>query len=117
MIESFFASGYVADLVLVVMAVEVVVLFTLMRRGIIGIAFRTYLFGVVAGGCIVLALRLALTGGQWPLIALALAFSFAAHIVEVLTFVRRNNGDPIYRDPSYMFRSETQTGSKKGLEQ
>lgn len=117
MVEAFFTSGHVADFVLAVMALETVALFILMQRGRINLPFRTYLLGVVAGSFIVIGLRIALTSGSWTFIALALVCSFAAHIGEVFMFVRRSNGNPNYRDPSYKYRSETRTGSKKGLEQ
>lgn len=112
MIESFFRSGHVADLVLAVMAIEAIVIFTLMRQGRIDLPFRTYLFGVIAGGFIILALRFALTDATSVLIAMALALSFAAHIGELFLFLQ-HNGNLNHRATSYNSRSIEGTTTKK----
>lgn len=109
MLESFLASGHIADFVLAVMAIEAGVIYILMRQGRIKLAFRTYMSGVIAGGCIVLALRQALTGGPATMIALALAVSFLAHIVEIFSLLQRNNGDPNHMSSSYKSRSDNRT--------
>ena len=115
MLEYVFASGYVADLVLAVMAIEALIIFILMRRGTIQLAYRTYFFGIIAGGFIIIALRLALTGGASTLIATVLGMSFLAHIAEVFSFVRRKTGNPNYTATSYKSRSDNKTMTKKGL--
>lgn len=116
MIEKFLASGHLADLILAVMAIEVLVIFILMRRGRIDLPFRTYLFGVIAGGFIVLALRFALTGSAIPFIALAMVASFIAHIGELSSFLQ-HNGNPNYRVTSYNWRSIKGTTTKKDPQQ
>lgn len=113
MIESFFASGHVADLVLAVMAIEALIIFILMRLGRIDLPYRTYLSGVVAGGFIVLALRLALTDAASAMIAIALALSFIAHIGELFSFLQRGTGNPNHRVTSYNGRSAKGTTTKK----
>lgn len=76
-IAAFFALGYAADLILIVLAAEFVLL--VMRR-------TKALDAALALGpavFIVLALRGALTGADWPLIALPLALSFPVHIADL----------------------------------
>lgn len=73
-----FASGHVADLVLLVLAVEFVWLVG--RRG-----WRAgdAAFSLLPGALMMVALRLALTGAAWPWLALALAASFPAHLADL----------------------------------
>lgn len=115
MIENLFHSGHVADLVLAVMAGEVLFIFFLVQRSKIHFPFQTYIFGVIAGAFIIIGLREALIGGSYLGIALALALSFAAHIAELISFLRRNKCDPNDIDSSYKYRSKLGTDSKKGL--
>ena len=115
MIESLFATGHVADFILAVMAAEAAILFVLAQRGKIHLPYRADIFGVIAGGLIVLGLRQALTGGSYLGIALVLALSFVAHLAELFSFVQRNKGNPNPVDSSYNFRSKPRTDSKKGL--
>lgn len=113
MIDAFFTSGRVADLVLVVMAIEVLIIYILMRHGRISIPFKTYFFGVIAGAFIILALRLALTDSAIATIALVLILSFAAHVFELFSFLRRKNDDPNYMSFSYKFWSNRGTTIEK----
>jgi hypothetical protein len=72
-----FASGHAADLILIVLAAEFVWL--VMRGGKaldVALALGPAVF-------IVLALRGALTGADWPLIALPLMLSFPVHIADL----------------------------------
>lgn len=73
-----FASGHVADLVLLVLAVE----FAWLTRGR-GWGAATAAFRLLPGALMMVALRLALTGADWPWIALALAASFPAHLIDL----------------------------------
>jgi len=77
MIESFFASGLAADLVLAVLTVEAVWLKT---RGW-GVAKIIGLIGPAA--FIVLALRAALVGAGWEWVAVLLAVSFPLHLMDL----------------------------------
>jgi hypothetical protein len=76
-LESLITSGAVIWIVLVVMAVEAVVLFRLIK------SFPGILAGLGAGGCIVLALGAALADKGAGTIAACLALSFVFHIVEL----------------------------------
>lgn len=76
-VSDFFASGHAADLILIVLAAEFVWL--VMRGGKaldVALALGPAVF-------IVLALRGALTGADWPMIALPLMLSFPVHIADL----------------------------------
>lgn len=75
--RNLFASGHAADLILAVLAAEFV---WLVVRG--GKALDVAL-ALGPAVLIILALRGALTGAQWPLIALPLAASFPVHIADL----------------------------------
>lgn len=81
--SSFIASGAVADLVLLVMAVEFIALTALQRTGRMRRAVDL-LSALVPGACLVLALRAALTGAAWPWIAGMIALSFPFHVIDVV---------------------------------
>lgn len=80
--SNFFASGHVVDLVLAVMALEVA---WLLRRR----AARTragvmdVVLAFAPGICLLLALRAALVGADWPWVALALTASFPVHLLDL----------------------------------
>ena len=74
----FFASGAAADLILAVMAAEALFLL-IMRR----MAAGAVLAAILPGALIVVALRGALTGADWPWIALPLALAFPAHLADL----------------------------------
>lgn len=77
-VSAFFASGRAADLILAVLAAEFVWL--VMRGGKpldVALALGPAVF-------IVIALRGALTGAEWPLIALPLMLSFPVHIADLM---------------------------------
>ncbi len=82
-LSAFFASGHAADLVLVVLAAEALLL---LRAGRSAIDVALLL---LPGACMMLALRAALVGAPWPWIALALAASFPVHLADL---IRRGRG-------------------------
>lgn len=73
-----FASGHAADLILIVLAAELV---WLVRRGAKALDVALALGPAVL---IVAALRGALTGADWPMIALPLMLSFPVHIADLM---------------------------------
>lgn len=77
MIESWFASGRAADLVLAVLLVEAVLLIAR------GYSPRRVLYALGPGAFMVLAVRFALTGMPWPWIAAALAASLPLHLLDL----------------------------------
>jgi len=85
----FFASGRVADLILLVLAIEAVVLMLWHRRTGQGLDGRAILGLTLPGVALVLALRFALTGAWWGWIGLVLGAAFLAHLFDVATRFRR----------------------------
>lgn len=83
-----FASGRVADLILACLAAEAALIAWLGRRGQ-GPGLAALLPFLLAGAAFALALRGALTGAAWPLVAAALAAAFAAHLWDLAARWRR----------------------------
>jgi hypothetical protein len=82
-LETFFASGRAADLVLIVLAVEVVALLLWRRATGRGPSARAVLSLALPGAALVLALRVALTGGWWGWIGLWLGVALVAHLWDL----------------------------------
>lgn len=78
-----FASGRIVDLILLLLVVEVAALHAYRRSTGGGIAVVDIVMNNLAGAGLLLALRAALTGSPWTLIALWLLAAFAAHIADV----------------------------------
>lgn len=76
-----FLTGRIVDLILGVMVIEAIIIGR--RADIVAM--------LLPGACLLLALRAALVGADWTLIALLLAGSFLAHIVYVLRRLRDGN--------------------------
>lgn len=85
----FFASGRVADLILLMLALEGVALGTYHRWTGRGIALPRLLPFLLAGAAFALSLRAALTGAGWPLVALPLMGAFGAHLWDIAARWRR----------------------------
>ncbi len=81
--ETLFASGLVAELILLVLALEAVALVAAKRllRG--GPPLRSLLPFLAAGACFALALRGALTGASWVAVAPWLGLAFLAHLLDL----------------------------------
>ena len=78
-------SGRVVDLVLVVMALESIVLWIYHKRTGKGLSPAQITVMMLAGVFLLLAMRAALTGGDWTLIAMCLTASFAVHLTDLAT--------------------------------
>jgi multisubunit Na+/H+ antiporter MnhE subunit len=76
--SGWFESGRVADLILLVLLAEAAWLI-LARR----MAPGEVLLALAPGAFLVLALRAALTGADWPYVALPLALSFPVHLADL----------------------------------
>jgi hypothetical protein len=79
----FFLSGHVANLILVVMAIEALTLTMLAKKSGRGMRPSRIIVSLSAGAALVLALRAALTGAGWHWMALALIAAFAVHLVDL----------------------------------
>jgi hypothetical protein len=84
-----FSSGRIADLIIVLMAVELVVLGVWRRLRGGGIAPGDLLPNVLAGVALVLALRAALTSSGAVWIGLWLSAALVAHVADLRTRWRR----------------------------
>ena len=82
--SDFFASGRAVDVVLAVVAVELIALLLLRRDRFAGLALA-----ILPGVCLLLAVRAALTGAGWGWVALFLAASFPLHLLDVGRRLRR----------------------------
>ena len=83
MMADFFSGGHVADLVLLVLALETALLLAWHRRTGRGLRPRAVLGLALPGVALVLALRFALTGMGWEWVAMALVGAFAAHLFDL----------------------------------
>ncbi len=72
-----FTRGHAADLILLVMLAEWVVL------RVRGWPIATATVRLLPGACLVVALRLALTGADWRWVALATAASLPPHLADL----------------------------------
>ena len=85
----FILTGQATDLILAVLAIEcVVVSIYLLRRGR-GMELRGFMASAAAGAALVLAIRIALTGGGWAAIGACLLISLVAHLAELVIRFRR----------------------------
>ncbi|MBX9859833.1 MAG: hypothetical protein K2Y20_09620 [Sphingomonas sp.] len=73
-----FASGHAVDIVLLVIAIEAIWLRLTARWH-----WATLLCRLMPGVMMLMALRAALTGGGWPVVALLLALSFPFHLADL----------------------------------
>jgi hypothetical protein len=80
---SLFATGRIVDLILAFTAIEAVLLVAYHRRTGRGVAPAEFLGNLLSGIWLMLALRGALTGAWWGWIALCLAASLVAHLVDL----------------------------------
>ena len=81
-LEQMFQSGHIAFIILTVMLAEAVFLSRYFKR------FPGMITGLAAGACLVLALRAALVGQGWLVIAAFLALSLVFHLLEIRQWLR-----------------------------
>jgi hypothetical protein len=78
-----FASGRVVDLLLLLLALEGLLLIAWHRRSGRGIPPAEVLGFLLAGACLMLALRAALTGAGWQVVGLWLALGGVAQAYDL----------------------------------
>ena len=81
--QDFFSSGVLADIILVVMIAEAVFLLVYRKATGRGLAPADLLSMLLAGACLVLALRAVLTGSSRPVVMLFLLAALIAHLIDV----------------------------------
>lgn len=82
--HALFEGGRIVDLILALMALEAVVLGLLHRRTGTGIPLGRLWPNLMAGACLVLALRASLTGAGTAVMASWLALGLAGHFVDLV---------------------------------
>jgi hypothetical protein len=87
--EALVTSGAVADLILACLVLEAIALLAWRRWRGTGPTIADILALLLPGAFLVLALRVALTGGPWPLIPLALSAALVAHLADLARRFRR----------------------------
>jgi hypothetical protein len=98
--EEFIRSGLIADIILVAIAAETVIVgFYLWRRGQ-GLALLSFVASSLAGGSLVLAFRAVLRESGWLFVAIYLAAALLAHLADIAlrVLVARQDGDRSSRD-------------------
>ena len=81
--SALFASGRIVDWVLALTAVEFAALVLWRRRTGRGIAAADLAFSLLAGVCLMLAVRAALVGAWWGWVALCLLAAGIAHLADL----------------------------------
>jgi hypothetical protein len=82
-VSQLFANGHIVDLILGLMVVEALALIVYQRWTGRGIAPLDLLSNLLAGLCLLLALRAALVGAAWGWIAAWLSVALVAHLIDV----------------------------------
>ncbi|GEO82650.1 hypothetical protein [Pararhodospirillum oryzae] len=81
--STLFTSGIVIDIILLLMIVEGWVLIRLTPRSGGALSPRAVVALLLPGAFLMLAVRAALIGAPWFLVALILALSFVAHMADI----------------------------------
>ncbi|MGZ8260907.1 MAG: hypothetical protein ACXWUL_10205 [Caldimonas sp.] len=84
-----FASGRIVDAILALVIVEAALLLILRRRLGHGPSFVAIVGNLGAGLFLLLALRAALVGSEWPWMAASLALALLAHLIDIAQRWRR----------------------------
>lgn len=79
--DALFASGRIVDAILALVAAEALLLAWLARRR--GVALPALLANLVSGAALMLALRAALTGAGWPVVAGWMLAGLLAHLTDL----------------------------------
>jgi hypothetical protein len=78
-----FESGHIIDLILLLVLLETLALWWLLKRADTRLRLTQLLPNLVAGAALLLALRSALAGADWLWTALALSLALVAHITDL----------------------------------
>jgi hypothetical protein len=81
--QALFESGRIVDLILVFMAVEGMLLVLAKSRTGVGLSLRGAVSVLLPGLGLLLALRAALAGHHWTIVALFLFASLVAHVADL----------------------------------
>jgi hypothetical protein len=81
--QEFIASGHAIDLILLLVLAEGLALFAYRWKTGRGIAGADLIANLLAGACLMLALRAALAGAGWIWIALCMSAALLAHLADL----------------------------------
>jgi hypothetical protein len=81
--DALFQSGRIVDLIIGLMMIETAALIAYRRFTGRGIATAALLANMAAGGCLLLALRAALAGASWTLVAIPVAVALPLHLLDM----------------------------------
>jgi hypothetical protein len=81
--DALFQSGRIVDLIIGLMMIETAGLIAYRRFSGRGIAAAALLTNLAAGGCLLLALRAALAGANWALIAIPVTVALPLHLLDM----------------------------------
>ncbi|MCJ2055587.1 hypothetical protein MKL09_03355 [Methylobacterium sp. J-048] len=79
--EALFASGRIVDAILALVVLEALLLAWLARRR--GVGLPPLLANLAAGAALMLALRAALVGSGWPIVAAWMLAGLLAHLTDL----------------------------------
>ncbi len=82
--ETLISSGRIADVILVIMAIEVAVVSFVLWKRQQDLGLLSFVASLLAGGSLILALRAALTDAGWIYVAVYLAAGLFAHLAEIV---------------------------------
>jgi hypothetical protein len=82
-VAAWFANGRVVDGILAFVVVEILLMILIRKKAGRGVAPLDLLSSLAAGIALLFALRAALSGAGWPVIALCLLLSLCAHVVDL----------------------------------
>lgn len=85
--QALFDNGRIIDLVLAILVVEAILAAVWLRRA--GRPTIGFLANVAAGACLLLGVRAALIGSEWPSVALWVGLSLPCHVVDLASRWRR----------------------------
>jgi hypothetical protein len=77
-LAAFFTSGHAVDLVLAFMVLEALFLIVIKKRRVL-----TVVLTILPGAAMMLALRAALTGAEWQMVAIWLTVSLPLHLADL----------------------------------
>ena len=80
--EALFNNGSIVFIILALVVIEAAALLVLYRKTGRGIPTTPMIANLIAGGCLMLAIRSALLDHPWAWIGLFMALSLVAHLVD-----------------------------------
>ncbi|MEM8950859.1 MAG: hypothetical protein AAGA21_01850 [Pseudomonadota bacterium] len=90
--EALFESGVVVVIILILVAIEAIVLLVFQKKTGRGIAAVPMLANLVAGGCLMLAIRSALLDHPWTWTGAFMAMALLAHLIDFGSRIGRDTG-------------------------